>query len=347
MQDYIQSDPRWGSLMLTPHMDMAEGGCGPTAVADCVSFNGDNGEILPPDVGMYIVSIGKMVDDAGTIWDGIKLAAEHYNCDCEMLNTSSLYGKAGSTAEQVWLAKMKTGNYYGVLCMGSGYFAYKGHFIAVEAVDEYNRVTAHDPAYRPRSGKYGWTDIVPTGAPGACYTGVPYFSGRVKIFHLIEKKRKLSTDYTFSLEQIKYGSSGKTVSFWQRMLVSRGLLKLSDVDGMFGSKTKAATIRFQKILSLSQDGIVGPKTWAAMIPLAFTLSGAKITFIAPQIAFGYHGNAAYFWQALLKGWGYYSGVVDFTFGEGCREATVKFQKAKGLTANAVVGKNTYGKAVDI
>jgi len=298
MQDYLQSDPRWGSVMLTPHMDMAEGGCGPTAVADCVSYNGNNGEILPPDVGIYLVSIGKMVDDAGTIWDGIKLASEHYGCACEQLNTHSVYGMAGTAYEQTWLQKMKTGNYYGVLCMGSGYFAYKGHFIAVEAVDAYNRVTVHDPAYRPRSGTHGWAETVPQGAPGACYTGVPYFSGRVKIFYLIEKGRKLSTDYVFSLEQIKFGATGPLVEFWQRMLVSRGLLSLSDVDGIFGNQTKTQTVRFQKILSLSQDGIVGPKTWAAMIPLPYTLSGAKITFIAPQIAFGYHGNAAYFWQFI-------------------------------------------------
>ena len=347
MQDYIQSDPRWASKMLTPHMDMAEGGCGPASVADCVSFNGNTGEILPPAVADYLIAIGKFVDDKGTIWDGIKKAAEYFGCQCDQLNNQNYYGKTGTAAEQIWLQKMKTGNYYGILCMGSGYYAYNGHFIAIESVDAYDRVTAHDPAYRPRSGKHGWSEIVPAGAPGACYTGVPYFSGRVKIFYLIEKKQRVETSYTFELPQIEIKSTGKIVAFWQRMLVSRGLLKLSDVDGKFGSITKKATVKFQKILGLVQDGIVGIKTWSAMIPLAYTIRGVNITFIAPQIAYGYIGNAAYFWQGLLKGWGYYTGVTDFTFGEGCREATLNFQRDNGFVKDAVVGKNTYGKAVDI
>ena len=345
MQDYIQSDPRWGSVMLSPHMDMAEGGCGATAVADCVSYNGNNPEILPPDVGIYLAAIGMIVDDQGTIWSGIKAAADHYNCPCEPLNGGSLYGITGSTAEQVWLQKMKTGNYYGILCMGAGFFAYKGHYIAVEAVDAYNRVTVHDPAYRPRSGRYGWAEIVPAGAPGACYSGVPYFSGRVKIFYLVEKIRKAETSFRFTLDQIQIGQSGATVEFWQRMLVSRGLLKIADVDGDFGDKTKNATIRFQGILGLKQDGIVGVKTWTAMIPLPYEITETRITFIAPEIAFGYYGGAAYFWQGLLKGWGYYTGVVDFTFGDGCRIATLKFQQAKGLTQDAIVGKATWSKAI--
>ena len=36
------------------------------------------------------------------------------------------------------------------------------------------------------------------------------------------------------------------------------------VDGIFGSLTKAAVLRFQKNKKLVQDGIVGPKTRAAL-----------------------------------------------------------------------------------
>lgn len=36
------------------------------------------------------------------------------------------------------------------------------------------------------------------------------------------------------------------------------------VDGIFGSKTKAAVLAFQKANGLGVDGIVGPLTWAKL-----------------------------------------------------------------------------------
>ena len=36
------------------------------------------------------------------------------------------------------------------------------------------------------------------------------------------------------------------------------------IDGIFGSKTRNAVIRFQKANKLSQDGIVGCKTWKSL-----------------------------------------------------------------------------------
>jgi peptidoglycan hydrolase-like protein with peptidoglycan-binding domain len=35
-------------------------------------------------------------------------------------------------------------------------------------------------------------------------------------------------------------------------------------DGIFGPKTKAAVIAFQKKHGLTADGIIGPKTWAKL-----------------------------------------------------------------------------------
>lgn len=53
---------------------------------------------------------------------------------------------------------------------------------------------------------------------------------------------------------IKKGSKGKAVKVWQVIV---GVT----ADGDFGSKTKAATITFQKKYGLTQDGIVGDNTW--------------------------------------------------------------------------------------
>ncbi len=37
------------------------------------------------------------------------------------------------------------------------------------------------------------------------------------------------------------------------------------VDGIFGARTRAAVIGFQRALGISADGIVGPVTWRALV----------------------------------------------------------------------------------
>lgn len=46
-------------------------------------------------------------------------------------------------------------------------------------------------------------------------------------------------------------------------------------------------------------------------------------------------------QRRLKKWGYYSGTIDGIYGENTRKAVINFQKKNGLTADGVVGLNTY------
>lgn len=53
---------------------------------------------------------------------------------------------------------------------------------------------------------------------------------------------------------IKKGSKGNAVKIWQIII---GVT----VDGNFGAKTELATKNFQRKNGLTQDGIVGPKTW--------------------------------------------------------------------------------------
>ncbi len=61
----------------------------------------------------------------------------------------------------------------------------------------------------------------------------------------------------------KFGSSGQEVRNIQKKLKSWGYYK-GEVDGIYGSKTKAAVIYFQKKNGLTADGVAGPKTLAAM-----------------------------------------------------------------------------------
>ena len=62
---------------------------------------------------------------------------------------------------------------------------------------------------------------------------------------------------------VSYGSRGDAVRKLQELLNALGY-DCGSVDGIFGSKTKAAVLVFQKANGLGVDGIVGPLTWAKL-----------------------------------------------------------------------------------
>jgi peptidoglycan hydrolase-like protein with peptidoglycan-binding domain len=59
--------------------------------------------------------------------------------------------------------------------------------------------------------------------------------------------------------ELKEGDSGSAVKEVQELLVKKGF-DPGPADGVFGSKTKAAVIKFQQANKLVADGIVGAKT---------------------------------------------------------------------------------------
>ena len=62
---------------------------------------------------------------------------------------------------------------------------------------------------------------------------------------------------------LRTGSRGDAVRKLQELLNAKGYT-CGNVDGIFGSKTYAAVLEFQKANSLGVDGIVGPLTWAKL-----------------------------------------------------------------------------------
>lgn len=68
-----------------------------------------------------------------------------------------------------------------------------------------------------------------------------------------------------SYPKIGLGSRGAPVRAAQERLLALGF-DPKGIDGIFGAGTRAAAIAFQFSAGLAQDGILGPKTWSALIP---------------------------------------------------------------------------------
>lgn len=73
-----------------------------------------------------------------------------------------------------------------------------------------------------------------------------------------------STSVAVTRATVKYGSRGADVTYLQECLNERSY-SVGSVDGIFGNKTLAAVKAFQADYGLTVDGIVGPKTWSALI----------------------------------------------------------------------------------
>lgn len=63
---------------------------------------------------------------------------------------------------------------------------------------------------------------------------------------------------------LKYKSTGQVVILYQEMLNDLSI-SCGSADGIFGTKTKNATIAYQQNKGLVADGIVGKKTWGKIL----------------------------------------------------------------------------------
>jgi peptidoglycan hydrolase-like protein with peptidoglycan-binding domain len=140
-----------------------------------------------------------------------------------------------------------------------------------------------------------------------------------------------------SSPELASGDFGASVTELQNLLKRAGV-PVGPVDGDFGPMTTAAVKRFQTSRGLPVDGVVGARTWAALRANAPapTPSGAT-----PELRSGDLGADVEKLQQALEKHGFEVGGVDGSFGPGTRLAVVRFQRAKGLDADGVVGPNTW------
>ncbi len=168
---------------------------------------------------------------------------------------------------------------------------------------------------------------------------------------------------------LRLGSTGLDVQTIQTYLnrIRRNypaIPAITDEAGVFGNSTQAAVTKFQSIFNLGADGIVGKATWykisrlyAAVARLAEldsegTALGIGTVPPGAVLRQGSRGTDVITLQYLLnvaaEFYPYVSRVAqDGIFGSGTRQAVIAFQNMMGLTADGIVGANTWRALYDV
>ncbi len=82
--------------------------------------------------------------------------------------------------------------------------------------------------------------------------------------------------------QVRQGSRGSTVTQLQQKLASLGF-DPGPIDGIFGPRTRAAVLAFQRARGIAVDGIVGPQTWG-QLATGSTTSSPDSTIAGREVA---------------------------------------------------------------
>ena len=156
---------------------------------------------------------------------------------------------------------------------------------------------------------------------------------------------------------LRLDATGPEVGAWQRELLKHDADALggSAVDHDFGPRTEKATKELQRHLGVADDGIVGPATRTALEehlqqsghphngpeapPAARDRRAAADSVIRtfPTIRQQDRGLFAAAAQGALHALGFDPGEVDGIFGRGTQAAVERFQAARGITVDGVVG----------
>lgn len=132
------------------------------------------------------------------------------------------------------------------------------------------------------------------------------------------------------------GSGGRHVASWQRALRSLGY-EPGPVDEEFGPRTLAATIAVQAASGIEQDGVVGPRTYAA----ADRRVRPRL-FLSRPVGHGDRGLAVTHVQKALVASGYPLPRfgVDGIAGDEFAGAVERLQRRWALRRDGIVGEET-------
>jgi peptidoglycan hydrolase-like protein with peptidoglycan-binding domain len=140
---------------------------------------------------------------------------------------------------------------------------------------------------------------------------------------------KAATEAAAEWPTYEQGDEGVEIYAIQLLLNAHGAALVP--DGKFGPLTQTAVEDFQNDEGLSEDIVVGPQTWEALII---------------QVAQGKTGPEVRAVQRLLKIKFGYAINIDGIFGADTKTAVKDFQSDNGLVADGIVGPLTWKKLIN-
>ena len=166
---------------------------------------------------------------------------------------------------------------------------------------------------------------------------------------------------------LREGSTGEGVRVIQAQLnrIANDYPSITkvNVSGSFGSDTTAAVKRFQDIFDLTEDGIVGKRTWYKISYIYVSVKKlAQLTSEGEAIQDGSYPGRAYrrgdtginvqIIQFYLNQTAVYVNSItpveiDGNFGTATENSVKAFQRFFNLTADGIVGETTWQKMQDI
>jgi hypothetical protein len=129
---------------------------------------------------------------------------------------------------------------------------------------------------------------------------------------------------------IRSGSTGPLVLAAQCLLRAAGH-DPGTPDGIFGPGTTAAARNFQSGAGLTADGVIGARTWTALLSRGTT----------PTLRDGSTGEAVTRLQRALTAALARTVTVDGVFGPGTTQAVRDYQSSRGLASDGIVGTATW------
>ena len=162
---YNQLDSRWSNEMYGRSSTIGAAGCGPTALAICVSTLTGR-DVDPPAVCAWSVRNGHRCEGNGSYHSLIPEGAKHYGLKVEKLGRSS----ARELEQHLSSGKLV------IAIMAKGHFTSNGHFIVLRGITEDGKVLVADPASYKRSEQEWSMSIILNEARGDAAAGGPFWS---------------------------------------------------------------------------------------------------------------------------------------------------------------------------
>ena len=140
----------------------------------------------------------------------------------------------------------------------------------------------------------------------------------------------------------RLGSRGGDVQVIQERLNALGQQPPLAPDGIFGPRTEAAVMAFQRRVGLNPDGIVGPLTWGEIMRQITLIQIPPYPGVLQRV--GSRGDSVRIIQERLNALGQQPPLVpDGIFGPRTEAAVIAFQRHYGLSPDGIVGPFTWAE----